>query len=53
MIQLKVREAVGGFKIAGDLRSENQINIKRLNGYWMLQRNTTSNWTSMPRGTEN
>ena len=26
----KVREAVGGFKIEGELRSENQINIKRL-----------------------
>ena len=26
----KVREAVGNFKIEGELRSENQINIKRL-----------------------
>ena len=26
----KVREAVGTFKIEGELRSENQINIKRL-----------------------
>jgi small subunit ribosomal protein S13 len=26
----KVREAVGDFKIEGELRSENQINIKRL-----------------------
>ncbi|MFL2666587.1 MAG: 30S ribosomal protein S13 [Flavobacteriaceae bacterium] len=26
----KIREAVGNFKIEGELRSENQINIKRL-----------------------
>ena len=26
----KIREAVGSFKIEGELRSENQINIKRL-----------------------
>ena len=26
----KIREAVGAFKIEGELRSENQINIKRL-----------------------
>jgi hypothetical protein len=36
MISAKIREAVGNFKIEGELRSETSIKYQTINGYWLL-----------------
>ena len=31
-----------GFKVEGELRSENQMSIQAINGHWLLSRNSSS-----------
>ncbi len=48
--QNSIRTIIGDtFKVEGELRSEIQMNIKRLHGYWFLPRNPSSYWTSSTR----
>ena len=47
----RIREQVGGYTIEGELRSETQLNIKRLMDIGCLQRSTSQSWASTKRST--
>ena len=43
-----IRQAVGKYRLEGELRSEIQLN-QAFAGYWMLQGNPSSSWSAAER----
>lgn len=46
-----IRETVATFKIEGELRSEDSIEYQTVNGYWLLQRDSSQKRIAFARST--